>query len=166
MQIWKMRVRKMQDLRKFRVVVTAAALAMLPMLSGGALAHDNRTSYAAGEPGDPKKPSREIVVEMGDRFFRPEKIEVKRGEQIRFKIRNGGFEVHEFLLDTPEANLKHAEAMRKNPGMEHDDPNGIQLAPEKSSEIVWTFTKAGTFEFSCLIAGHREDGMTGMVVVK
>ncbi len=107
-----------------------------------------------------------MVVEMGDRFYQPVKIEVKRGEQVRFMLRNSGFEDHEFLLATTEANLKHAAAMRKNPGMEHDEPNGIRLAPKTSGEIVWKFTKAGTFEFSCLIAGHREDGMTGTVVVK
>jgi len=144
----------------------AAALALLPVLFSHATAHDGHASYGAGEPGDPKKPSREIVVKMGDRFYQPKKIEVKRGEQVRFVIRNDGHEDHEFLLDTTEANLKHAAAMRKNPGMEHAEPNGLQLAPRKSGEIVWKFTKAGTFEFSCLIEGHREDGMTGTVVVK
>lgn len=157
----------MSMLRKSQIVVAAAVLAvMLPASLGRALAHDNHASYAAGEPGDPKKPSREIVVEMGDRFYQPSKFEVKRGEQIRFMLRNDGHEDHEFLLATTEANLKHAEAMKKNPGMEHAEPNGIQLAPKKSGEIVWKFTKAGTFEFSCLIEGHREDGMTGTVVVK
>lgn len=157
----------MQALRKCRIVMMATALAqLLPAPLGGALAHDNHLSYAAGEPGDPKKPSRDIVVDMGDRFYQPRKIEVKRGEQVRFVIRNDGHEDHEFLLATTEANLKHAEAMKKNPGMEHAEPNGIQLAPKKSGEIVWRFTKAGTFEFSCLIEGHREDGMIGTVVVK
>jgi len=33
-------------------------------------------------------------------------------------------------------------------------------------EILWKFTKAGTFEFVCLIPGHREAGMVGKVVVK
>lgn len=157
----------MHALRKFKIIMTATALAVsLPALSSGALAHESHASYAAGEPGDPKKPSRDIVVDMGDRFYQPKKIEVKRGEQIRFVIRNDGHEDHEFLLATTEANLKHAEAMKKNPGMEHDEPNGIQLGPNKSGEIVWKFTKAGTFEFSCLIEGHREDGMIGTVVVK
>jgi uncharacterized cupredoxin-like copper-binding protein len=41
-----------------------------------------------------------------------------------------------------------------------------RIPANKSGEIVWKFTKAGTFEFSCLIEGHREDGMTGIVVVK
>jgi uncharacterized cupredoxin-like copper-binding protein len=156
----------MDTLRKFYIAMMAALLVMLPASFNAVSAHDNHASYDAGEPGDPKKPSRDIVVEMNDRFYRPQKIEVKRGEQIRFVISNDGYEDHEFLLATPEANLKHAEAMRKNPGMEHDEPNGIQLASKKSGEIVWKFTKAGTFEFSCLIVGHREDGMTGTVVVK
>lgn len=56
--------------------------------------------------------------------------------------------------------------MKKNPGMEHDDPNGKRLTPKKTSEIVWKFTKAGEFDYSCLIPGHREAGMIGMVVVK
>ena len=56
--------------------------------------------------------------------------------------------------------------MKKDPGMEHDDPNGKRLAPKTTSEIVWKFTKAGEFDYSCLIPGHREAGMIGMVVVK
>ncbi|MEP9370042.1 plastocyanin/azurin family copper-binding protein, partial [Xanthobacter sp. VNH20] len=65
-----------------------------------------------------------------------------------------------------EDNLKHAEQMRKNPDMEHDDPNAKRIAPKKSAEIVWKFTKAGEFDFSCLIPGHRESGMFGTIVVK
>ncbi len=157
----------MNALRKSQAIVAAVALSvMLSASLNDALAHESHASYAAGEPGDPKKPSRNIVVDMGDRFYQPKKIEVKRGEQIRFVLRNDGHEDHEFLLATTESNLKHAEAMKKNPGMEHAEPNGIQLAPKKSGEIVWKFTKAGTFEFSCLIEGHREDGMTGTVIVK
>jgi len=50
--------------------------------------------------------------------------------------------------------------------MEHDDPNGKRLTPSGSNEIVWRFTKPGTFEFACLIPGHYESGMKGTVVVK
>ncbi|OYZ86287.1 MAG: copper resistance protein, partial [Xanthobacter sp. 17-67-6] len=56
--------------------------------------------------------------------------------------------------------------MRKNPDMEHDDPNAKRLMPKKTGEIVWKFTKPGTFDFSCLIPGHREAGMFGTIVVK
>ena len=56
--------------------------------------------------------------------------------------------------------------MQKNPDMEHDDPNAKRLKPKATGEIVWQFTKAGTFDFSCLIPGHREAGMFGTIVVE
>ena len=127
-------------------------------------------SFSAGEPGDPKKPARIVMITMregdGKMMFIPDKVEVKKGEQIRFLIRNNGELAHEFILASTEENLKHAEAMKKNPDMEHDDPNGKNVAPKKNSEIVWRFTKPGTFEYGCLIPGHREAGMTGIIVVK
>jgi len=32
--------------------------------------------------------------------------------------------------------------------------------------MLWRFSQAGTFEFACLIPGHREAGMHGTVTVK
>jgi uncharacterized cupredoxin-like copper-binding protein len=142
------------------VVLAAMAYAV------AAAAHEQHSGYSAGEPGDPKKPAREIVVLMNEMDYAPATIEVKRGEQVRFIIRNVGTEAHEFLLATTAENLKHGEAMKKNPDMEHDEPNGLRLDAKKSGEILWKFTKAGTFEYSCLIPTHREFGMIGKVVVK
>jgi uncharacterized cupredoxin-like copper-binding protein len=133
-----------------------------------AMSHEQHSheTYSAGEPGNAKNPARTIEVTMSEMEFTPSRIEVKRGEQIRFIIRNAGTEDHEFLLATTEDNLKHAEVMKKNPKMEHDDPNGVRLAPKKTAEILWKFTKAGTFEYSCLIPDHRDYGMTGRITVK
>jgi uncharacterized cupredoxin-like copper-binding protein len=132
-----------------------------------ALGHESgHQSYSAGAPGDPRKPSRTIEIAMSEMTYEPFKIEVKRGEQIRFVLRNIGTEDHEFMLATTAENLKHAEAMKKHPHMEHDDPNGARVAPKQTAEILWKFTKAGTFEYGCLIGNHREFGMTGHVTVK
>lgn len=137
--------------------------------AAAAFAHEG-SHFSAGEPGDPKNPARIVQVTMregdGKMMFLPDRVEVKRGEQIRFMIRNSGLLDHEFILATTEENLKHAEQMKKNPEMEHDDPNGKRVASGKNSEIVWKFTKAGQFEFGCLIPGHREAGMTGTIIVK
>ena len=140
--------------------------ALLAGSSGPAMSRDHHSAYSAGEPGDAKKPSRKIVVEMSEMDYSPSRIEVKRGEQIRFIVRNVGTEDHEFLLASTEDNLRHATAMRKHPGMAHDEPNGLRLARKQSGEILWKFTRVGTFEYSCLIPDHREYGMTGKVVVK
>lgn len=145
------------------------AATIMAVAAPGAPGHSH-DDFSAGEPGDPKKPARTVLVTMregdGKMMFIPDRVEVKRGEQIKFMIRNSGELEHEFILATTEENLKHAEAMKKNPDMEHDDPNGKRVAPKKNSEIVWRFSKAGTFEYGCLIPGHREAGMIGAVVVK
>ena len=136
----------------------------------GPAGHSHGEGFSAGEPGDPKKPARIVQVTMGEMdgkmMFMPAKVEVKKGEQIKFVLRNNGELDHEFILATTAENLKHGEAMKKSPDMEHDDPNGKRLAPKKADEIVWKFTKAGEFEYGCLIPGHREAGMIGTIIVK
>jgi len=159
-------------LTTFAGAVGALALSTSLALAGpGASGHSHRT-FAAGEPGDPNKPvARTIEVTMqetGDAkmLFVPDRVEVKRGEQVKFVLKNVGKVEHEFMLDSVANNAKHKIAMEKNPDMEHDDPNGRRLNPDGSAEIVWRFTKAGTFEFACLIPGHYESGMKGAVVVR
>jgi uncharacterized cupredoxin-like copper-binding protein len=131
--------------------------------------HDH-ASFSAGEPGSPKRPSRTVLITMregdGKMMFMPDRLEIKRGEQVRFVITNSGELDHEFVLATTEENLKHYEEMKKNPEMEHDDPNAKRVGPKKKSEVLWRFTKAGQFEYGCLIPGHRESGMTGIITVK
>lgn len=143
------------------IIVAAALTAPMPAFAHG--------SFSAGDPGDPEKPARVIEVKMlegnGTMAYTPNRIEVKKGEQIRFVITNDGELAHEFMLDSPENNAKHKAAMEKNPEMEHDDPNGKRLEPKKTSEILWKFDKEGTFEFACLIPGHYGAGMHGVVVV-
>jgi uncharacterized cupredoxin-like copper-binding protein len=153
-------------------IVCAAFIGATPMFAAvepAANAHE-APHFSAGEPGNPKKPARIVQVSMGEgdgkMMFIPGRIEMKRGEQIRFILTNIGELEHEFVLATSEENIKHAEEMKKNPDMEHDDPNAKRVAPKKKSEIVWRFTKRGTFEYGCLIPGHREAGMTGIIVVK
>jgi uncharacterized cupredoxin-like copper-binding protein len=157
--------------RSIRIaVVLAASLAGTASLAGAGPAGHHHGTEAFGRPGDPKKPARTVEVVMqegsGTMAFVPNRIAVKKGEQIRFKLKNDGALDHEMVLGTLEMNLRHAEEMKKNPDMEHDDPNARRVGPQKVSEIVWRFDKAGTFDFSCLIPGHREAGMTGSIVVK
>jgi uncharacterized cupredoxin-like copper-binding protein len=147
---------------------TTIAIALIALSTAAARSHEHHAheSYSAGEPGNAAKPSRTIEIELSEMTYEPIRIEVKRGEQIRFVLRNAGAEDHEFLLATTRENLKHAEVMKKYPHMEHDDPNGVRLGPKKSAEILWRFTKRGTFEYSCLIPDHRDYGMVGHVTVK
>ena len=151
--------------------LSVAAVFTLPAYAGAGKkghSHDEETAY--GKPGDPKKKSRvvEIVMKEGEgtMSFEPAIVNIKQGEQIRFKLKNVGALDHEIVIATLEENLKHAKQMEKYPDMDHVDHNAKRLKPNQSGEIIWHFTKAGKFDMSCLIPGHREAGMTGNVIVK
>jgi uncharacterized cupredoxin-like copper-binding protein len=150
--------------------LTAAAVALLLGTTIFAAAAHEGKNFSAGEPGNPKKPARTVTVIMSDSDgtmrFVPGRLDVKKGEQVHFIIQNKGDLKHEFTLASVQDNNKHAELMQKYPDMEHDDPNAKNVDPGKTAEILWRFTKAGTFEFACLIPGHREAGMHGTIAVK
>lgn len=135
--------------------------------------HSNHHARAAAEQkdwgiaGDPKKAQRTIEIRMTDDMrFGPKEIQVKLGETVRLVAVNAGKVLHEIVIGTPQELKAHAEMMKKHPGMEHDEPYMAHVDPGKKGDIVWTFNRAGTFEFACLIPGHFEAGMIGRITVK
>lgn len=121
---------------------------------------------AIGKPGDAARVSRTINVDMSDTMrFSPANFTVKQNETIRFVVKNSGKVKHEFVLGTEKELKEHYEVMKKNPEMEHADPNMVTVAPGKTGEVVWQFTKAGKVNVGCLQPGHFDAGMKGQVTV-
>ena len=161
--------------KKIALAILTALIGTLPALaSPGHTGAEPLTSedepMAYGVPGNPDEPARLVQVTMreldGGMKFIPYVLKIRAGEQVKFVIRNGGQLDHELVFATLEENLAHGLEMAKNPDMEHDDPNAAKVAPGDVQEIVWKFTNAGEFDFSCLIPGHREAGMFGTIVVQ
>lgn len=109
-----------------------------------------------------------IIAREGDgtMSFEPSSISVKKGETVEFTVRNDGFLEHEFVLGSAIENASHAALMEAMPDMKDNDPNAVLIAPGKSTELVWQFSKAGDFEFACLIPGHYDAGMKGVAMVE
>ena len=144
--------------------------------------------HAFGRAGEPRKVTRTYRVGMDDTMhfrataaarpehksdargdaaqIRPGDITVKRGETVRFLVRNHGKVMHEMVIGTMKELKEHAELMRKFPGMEHDEPYMAHVAPGKQGEIVWQFTQAGEFYYACLVPGHMEAGMIAKITVQ
>lgn len=120
-----------------------------------------------GQPGDPKAVTRTLNVEMNDAMrFTPARLEVRQDETVRFIVKNTGRTMHEMVLGTMAGLKAHHDLMKKHPGMEHDEPYMVHVAPGRSESIFWQFTRLGEFYYGCLIPGHFEAGMIGRVVVK
>lgn len=147
-------------------LVAIAGMSMPTAFAAGK--HDGGHDEAAyGQAGDPAKVTRTIKVEMSDSMrFKPANINVKLGETVKFIATNTGKLKHEFVLGQAKSLKEHSDMMRKMPDMGHAEPNQIQVEPGQSGELVWQFTKAGKFDFACLIPGHFEAGMKGKVAVK
>lgn len=158
------------------IIASAIALGLASMGASADAGHQHEKkgqqaadghAAALGKPGDPNKVTRTIEVEMNDAMrFVPANIKVKRGETIKFVVKNVGKVKHEMVLGTVKELKEHAEMMRKFPEMEHADPNQVSVDPGKTGELVWQFTKAGTHDFACLQPGHLEAGMVGKIAVK
>lgn len=122
---------------------------------------------AFGQPGNPRQVSRTFSIEMTDNMrFTPPLLTVQRGETIRIIATNQGKLLHELVLGTPEEIKHHSDAMKQHPGMAHEEPNMVHVAPGLQGDLVWQFTKAGEFQFACLLPGHFEAGMVGKVIVR
>ena len=134
--------------------------------SAGGHAHEHHDSDAIGVAGDVAKASRTINVDMSDAMrFTPSSLAVRQGETVRFVIKNSGAVKHEFVLGTEKELREHYELMKKFPEMEHSDPNMVTVAPGKTGEVVWQFTRSGKVDFACLQPGHYDAGMKGAVNV-
>lgn len=153
------------------LMVALLTFALGQFLTTQLRADDQATEqFSAGAPGDPEKPARVIQVSMyekdGAMAYSPAEIEVALGEQVRFVITNDGEQLHEFHLASFDENAQHKIEMEKHPAMQHDDVNAQSVEPGKKTEILWKFSKRGSFEFACFVPGHYSAGMHGKVVVK
>ena len=148
------------------IAITALLASGFAHASGTHAGGHGGEETAIGKPGVAAKAKRTITIEMTDNMrYTPAEIQVKQGETVRFIVKNQGQIKHEMSLGTEKELLEHLEQMKKFPNMEHDEPGKVTLAPGKQGEIVWHFTKAGMVNFACLMPGHFEGGMKGVVKV-
>ncbi len=151
----------------------ALAAGSLSAVANGSKSRQGSIDYSKaeekpfGRASDPKKAKRTVRVDMSDTMrFSPAELEIRQNETVRFVVKNSGKQMHEMVLGTMSELKEHAELMKKHPGMEHDEPWMAHVAPGKTAELGWQFTKVGTYYYGCLIPGHFEAGMLGKVVVR
>ena len=148
--------------------------------------HGGGHGTGIGEPGKASEAKRTIEIVMSDNRFAPEQFSVKKGETVRFIVRNKGEFIHEFNIGTATMHANHQKEMAtmfeqgllevdkihhgkmkaRMPGgdaMAHDDPNSTLLEPGKTAELVWKFSTDARLEFACNVPGHYEAGMVGRI---
>lgn len=144
-----------------------ARVACALLVCGGAAAdagHDHADMQITfGHPGDAAAVTKTINVDAGDNMrFKFDRTDIRRGDVVKFIIRNTGRTRHEFSIGDEKYQRAHAAMMKKMPGMVHDDsPNMTTLEPGESRTLIWKFDRpvAGALLFACHEPGHFEAGM-------
>ena len=139
-----------------------------------------------GEKGESSEIDRVIEIKMYDNYFEPNVINIKKGETIKFLVKNFGSLVHEFNIATKKMHLDHQPEMlammeneillgdeidyekmekiaKKDHSMAHSHSNSVLLEPNKSGEIIWKFNNALNLEAACNVPGHYESGMIAKI---
>jgi uncharacterized cupredoxin-like copper-binding protein len=135
-----------------------------------AKAYDHPEHAPIGSPGTGAEITRTIEVkinetESGYMLFEPDVIHIEHGSVVRFEITNSGSVDHEFFLGSFDEIAKHQKWMRRHPDMEHNDPNSVTIPSAKTATLDWEFSDITNLEYACLIPGHREAGMFGVIIV-
>lgn len=155
----------------------ALLLAATTVLSSAAWASIESGPAAYGQPGDPKKAGRTVRIEASEIKFDVAQLTFKAGETVKFVLVNKGEQDHELTIGDAAMQLEHRKMMQqmaampnmdmsKMPGHKHAAQSMVSVKPGETKELVWQFTKPGSFEFACNFPGHAEVGMAGTITVR
>ena len=140
-----------------------------------------------GEKGDINDVTKVITVKMFDNYYDPNQITVKKGETVKFIVKNMGELVHELNIATKEMHIQHQPEMAKmveheilladridknkmkemakiNHAMAHKHANSVLLEPNDTGEIIWKFSTSAKLEIACNVPGHYEAEMIAKII--
>lgn len=124
---------------------------------------DMSEQFAFGQPAQESAVTRTIHVEATDTMrLKFDSMRIRRGEVVKFVVRNSGQAPHEFAIGDESFRKEHLLEMRKQmAGMEHHDVNVLSLKGGETKTIVWRFdpVKSKSVLFACYVPGHFEAGM-------
>ena len=121
----------------------------------------------AGCAGTPQSAT-EVTVEATDFAYKPASISVPSGQPITLTLKNIGAVEHDFVVD--KITVSDVEASESGPAEHHQmkqpeyDLHFFAKAGE-SAVLRFTPLQPGTYEIFCSIAGHKEAGMIGELIV-
>lgn len=130
------------------IAMTAAALAL------GACGGDDEkgpgtaasTQTATTETAE--KAAETVGLEESEFKIVPKTVTVEKTGKVTFEVKNVGSTVHALEVEGPEGEAETEE-----------------IQPGATAKLTVNLSKAGTYEMYCPVGNHKEQGMTGEIVV-
>ncbi len=110
-----------------------------------------------------------FLVDMAQLAFAPNVLEVKVGEVIEIAIQNSEPVLHDFTIDTVDADV-HVSYLGGTGQHEHEEPASeadvhFALTEPASGIVHLKIHEPGEYVFYCSVAGHQTAGMEGTLIV-
>jgi uncharacterized cupredoxin-like copper-binding protein len=139
------------------------SLLLIAALSGGVLA-------ACSSGPEPL----EVSLQASEFRFEPATIEVMAGQQVTVMMQNMGTVEHDFVIQEIPVEQTTAESEPEATGMAGHTMDETAMEPAihmgamagMTDSVTFVPTKPGTYEFFCAVAGHKEAGMVGTLMVR
>ena len=125
-------------------LVSVIVIALLAACSGGTVG--GTKAPASGSSG-----GKTFNVTATEFQFTPNKFDAQVGQKLTFKVANKGTVEHNFVILSPDGSQELTK---------------ISTQPGETKTLEFTPTEAVTYRIDCNIAGHKEAGMVGELVVK
>lgn len=114
-----------------------------------------------------------VTLQATEFQYSPKTIEAAVGQPVTVTLANGGTVEHDFVIvEIPLAEPAAAsdgpdEMAGHNMGeMERQAAVHGEAMPGMTGAVTFTPARAGTYEFFCAVAGHKEAGMVGTLIVR
>lgn len=109
-------------------------------------------------------PAQEVKLETNGMAFNTKQVEVQVGRPVKLDLKNDDSVLHDFAVEKIDVKLKatgHDDHAHTNSVALH-----VSAAAGKTGTVEFTPEEAGTYTYYCTVAGHRDAGMEGELVVK
>jgi len=123
-------------------LVGVIVIALLAACSGGTVGGTKAPASSGGKS---------FNVSATEFEFQPNKFEAQAGQKLTFKVTNKGTVEHTFVILSTDGSQELAK---------------LSSQPGETKSLEFTPSAAGTYPIDCNIAGHKEAGMTGELIVK
>ena len=115
-----------------------------------------------------------VSMQASEFRFDPATVEVQAGQQVTITMQNMGTVEHDFVIQ--EMPMEQAAGDSESAGAVMPGHTMDEMAMEPavhmgamagmSGSVTFVPTKPGTYEFFCAVAGHKEAGMVGTLMVR
>jgi uncharacterized cupredoxin-like copper-binding protein len=109
--------------------------------------------------------AKEVTIELGEMFFKPNDITLEAGKPYVLKVVNTGAIKHEFMAEEFFRTVATRKAETAQSEVKVPFFTDIEVLAGETVDIYLIPLIAGTYELKCAIEGHFEAGMFGTITV-